>query len=74
RSDGGQASKELQIQGKSRQVWIITRGSTREIRDYDGIKVKEVAINDLIEIAVKRCKQLNYDDDMLSTELFMLGA
>lgn len=74
RSDGGRGSKELQIQGKSRQVWIITRGSTREIRDYDGIKVKEVAIKDLIEIAMKRCQQLSYDADMLSTELFMLGA
>ncbi len=74
RSDGGQASKELEIQGKSRQVWIITRGSTREIRDYDGIKVKEVAIKDLIEIAVKRCKQLNYDEEVLFNELLMLGT
>jgi hypothetical protein len=57
-----------------RQVWIITRGSTHEIRDYDGIKVKEVAIKDLTQIAMKRCKQLNYDADMLSTELFMLGT
>ncbi|MBD1927122.1 hypothetical protein H6F74_12830 [Trichocoleus sp. FACHB-90] len=74
RSDGGRGSKELQIQGKSRQVWIITRGFTREMRDYDGIKVKEVAIKDLVEIAMKRCKQLSYDADNLSTELFMLGA
>jgi hypothetical protein len=74
RSDGGRGSKELHIQGKSHQVWIITRGSTREIRDYDGIKVKEIAIKDLIDIAMKRCQQLNYDADRLSTKLFMLGA
>lgn len=74
RSDGGRNSKELQIQGKSRQVWIITRGCTREIRVYDEIKVKEIAVKDLIDIAMKRCKQLNYDADILSTELFMLGV
>lgn len=74
RGDGGRGSKELQIQGKSRQVWVITRGSTRELRDYDGIKVKEVAIKDLVDIAMKRCKQLSYDADRLSNELFMLGV
>ncbi|OUL35531.1 hypothetical protein BV372_10805 [Nostoc sp. T09] len=74
RADGGRGSKTLQIQGKSRQVWIITRGSTREILDFDGIKVKEIAVKDLIAIATKRCKQLSYDADILSNELLMLGV
>lgn len=73
KSDGGIGSKELQIKGKQRQVWIITKGNSREIRDYDGIRVKEIAIEDLIYIAMKRCKQLNYDIDILSNELFLLG-
>lgn len=74
RADGGRGSKTLQIQGKSRQVWIVTRGYTREILDFDGIKVKEIAVKDLIAIAIKRCKQLSYDADILSNELLMLAA
>jgi len=71
--DGGVGSKELQIKGKQRQVWIVTKGKTREIKDYDGIRVKEISIADLINVSIKRCKQLNYSEDILSSELFMLG-
>jgi hypothetical protein len=74
KTDGGQGRKELQIQGKYRQVWIITRGSTREIRDYDGIKVKEIAVRDLIDIAINRCKDLSYEADRLSSQLALLGS
>jgi len=73
RGDGGQGEKKLQIQNKSRQVWIITRGTTRELLDCDGIKVKEIAIRDLIDIAIARCKDLSYDVDRLSSQLFLLG-
>lgn len=40
KADGGKGSKVLQISGKNRQVWVITRGYTRELYDFDGIKVK----------------------------------
>ncbi|MBW4487220.1 MAG: hypothetical protein KME12_05465 [Trichocoleus desertorum ATA4-8-CV12] len=74
RADGGRGSKTLQIQGKSRQVWIITKGNTRELLDFDGIKVKEVAIKDLITIATERCSELSYDAEYLSSKLVRLGA
>ena len=74
RADGGRGSKTLQIQGKSRQVWIITKGNTRELLDFDGIKVKEVAIKDLITIALERCSELSYDAEYLSSKLVRLGA
>lgn len=73
KTDGGRGTKTLQILGKTRQVWIVTRGTTREIQDFDGIKVKEVAIQNLIEIAIKRCKILNYEAEILSSELNLLG-
>ena len=73
KADGGVGSKELKIKGKRGQVWIVTKGTTRELKDYDGIKVKEVSVQDLIEISIKRCKQLHYDIDFLSNELVILG-
>lgn len=47
-SDGAKKKKTVNINGKTKQVWIITKGQTREIRDYGNIKVKEVSVNDLI--------------------------
>lgn len=73
KADGGLGSKTLQIQGKSRQVWIITKGNTRELLVYDSIKVKEVAIKDLITITIEHCKELSYDAEHLSSKLVMLG-
>ena len=73
KADGGIGSKELQIKNKRGQVWIITKGQTREIKDYDGIRIKEVSIQDLIAIAIKRCKQLSYDLEKLSSDLFFIG-
>nr|WP_290228161.1 hypothetical protein [Trichocoleus desertorum] len=67
KADGGRGSKTLQIQGKSRQVWIITKGSTRELLVYDSIKVKEVAIKDLITITIEHCRELSYDAEHLSS-------
>ncbi|MEP0871800.1 hypothetical protein NDA01_18460 [Trichocoleus desertorum AS-A10] len=73
KADGGRGSKTLQIQGKSRQVWIITKGNTRELLVYDSIKVKEVAIKDLITITIEHCRELSYDAEHLSSKLVMLG-
>ncbi len=71
--DGGTASKTIQISGKKRQVWIITRGTTKELTDYDGIKVKEVSVKDLALIFSKRVKDWSYDIDRLSSDLTLLG-
>lgn len=71
--DGGVASKTLQISGKKRQVWIITKGTTKEINDYEGIKVKEISVNDLCKIFTQRVKDGTYDIEKLSSSLILLG-
>jgi len=57
-SDGGSRSKTLKIDGKTKQVWIITKGKTKEIADYGDIKVKQVSIYSLIKLLELR---LNFD-------------
>ncbi len=49
--DGSVAPKTLQIQGKTKQVWIITKGESQELRDFDSIKIKEISIHDLLSVA-----------------------
>ncbi|OOS26398.1 hypothetical protein B0681_00450 [Moraxella porci DSM 25326] len=71
--DGSSTSKMFKIENKKRQVWIITRGKTREINDYDNIKVKEICIYDLISLLSTRIKDSSYDIDRLTSELILLG-
>lgn len=48
-------SKKYTIGQHKRAVWIITQcKSTNLIEDIDGIKIKEVSVNDLIDLYVKR--------------------
>jgi cold shock CspA family protein len=49
-SDGKSRQKNLKIDGKSKQVWIITKNSSREITDYGNIKVKEVSVHNLVSL------------------------
>lgn len=72
--DGSSTPKMFKIENKKRQVWIITRGKTREINDYDNIKVKEVSVFDLIELLTTRIKDSSYDLDRLTSELILLGS
>lgn len=72
RSDGGSGSKVLQISGKSRQVWIITRNKTRELNDYDGIKVKEVSFQDLIKVLATRLHSGIFEQEDLSAKLTLI--
>lgn len=71
--DGSSKSKMFKLENTKRQVWIITRGKTREINDYDNIKVKEVSVFDLIELLATRIKDSSYDSDRLTSELILLG-
>lgn len=72
--DGSSTSKMFKIENKKRQVWIITRGKTREINDYDNIKVKEISVFDLIDLLATRIKDSSYDLDRLTSELILLGS
>jgi len=60
--------KEYDISARDKQVWIITRGNTRLVKQVDDIKIKEVSIQRLIEIYKKRLKE-NLDEGELEKEL-----
>jgi hypothetical protein len=48
----------------NQQVWIITRGTNRFIKNIEGVSVKEVTIQSLIDLFIKRLSQ-----DMLEGQL-----
>lgn len=65
-SDGATKTKKtVNINGKTKQVWIITKGKTREILDYSRIKIKEISVNDLIwQLQIKLNKDVIEEDDL----------
>jgi len=71
--DGSNASKTLQISGKTKQVWIITQGESKELRDFDSIKIKEISIHDLMNTLSKRIKDPTYDVERLVNDLMFIG-
>lgn len=71
--DGGIAPKTIQITGKTKQVWIITKGESKEIRDFDSIKIKEISIYDLLAIFAKRITDNAYDIERLVNDLIFIG-
>ncbi len=71
-TDGGGRKKTLHIQGKTRQVWIITQEKTRELYDVDGIRIKEISIQDLIQIFNKRLYSDAFEEDELSAHLAVI--
>ncbi|MBE9207779.1 hypothetical protein IQ244_14880 [Nostoc sp. LEGE 06077] len=70
--DGGVGRKTVPLPGK-KQVWIITRGETRELEDFGGIKVKEIAVADLCQVLERRLRDIAYDVDRLATDLTLIG-
>ncbi|WP_227788888.1 MULTISPECIES: cold shock domain-containing protein [unclassified Nodularia (in: cyanobacteria)] len=71
-TDGGVRKKTLQIQGKNCQVWIITKNNTRELYDVDGIRVKEVAVQDLMKVFNKRLYSDAFEENELSANLAVI--
>ncbi len=72
--DGSVAPKKtFQIQEKVKQVWIITKGKSQELRDVDSIKVKEISIYDLLNVLSKRMKNKNYDIECFVNDLMFIG-
>lgn len=72
--DGGIVQKTLNITNKTRQVWVITKRKSREIEDYDGIKIKEISVSDIVNILKNKIKDGSYDTDKLSSSLMLLGS
>lgn len=65
-------AKEISLNiNSNKQVWIITKGKTKIIKDSDNILVKEIALNSLIDILEDRLGNLKYDN--LMTKLLELG-
>ena len=65
-------TKEISLnKTNNKQVWIITKNKTRIIKDSDNILVKEISLNDLIDVLEERLSNLKYDN--LMTRLLELG-
>ncbi len=54
RSPTGKTTPKMVKVARHKQVWIITKGKTRVIKDVNNIKVKEVAVVDLIQLLKMR--------------------
>ncbi len=65
--NGSTYTKTVKIAGKNRQVWIITKGKSREISDYGNVKVKEIGINDLIWLFNIRIRSSVIEEEDLSS-------
>jgi hypothetical protein len=61
------------ISRHTKQVWIITRGTSRIKWHFDDIKVKEVSVSDLIKIYKWRLQQDPLREEELVKELVSLG-
>lgn len=71
--DGSTAPKTMQISGKTKQVWIITKGESKELREFDNIKIKEISIYDLINILTKRLEEPTYDAEHIVNDFMFIG-
>jgi hypothetical protein len=61
------------ISNRTKQVWIITRGTSRILHKVEDIKVKEVSISDLIQIYKWRLEENFLDEEELEKELVSVG-
>ena len=61
----------FKVSGCKKQIWIITKGASREIRKIDDIIVKEVSVYDLIDLYIERLKQ-NFNEDEFEERLMIL--
>ncbi len=68
-ADGGSRKKTLQIAGKSNHVWIVTRGKSLELSDYGGVKVKEVAVQDLLRVLRVKLMSDTFEEEDLASDL-----
>jgi hypothetical protein len=58
-----------------KQVWVITRNESKIIGETNGIFVKQIGINDLINIMIRRLiSDSTYKEQQLSEDLISLGS
>ncbi|MDG6882413.1 Uncharacterised protein [Phocoenobacter uteri] len=73
KSDGSESNKTIQISNLKKQVWIITRGKTQELEEFEGIKVKEISIDSLLKIFSNRLNSKDYNEDRLLSDLMLIS-
>jgi len=54
RTDGSSGEKRLTIQGKTKQVWIVTTGENCELFETDEVKVREISAQSIVDLVKKR--------------------
>ena len=63
---------KIHVTGSDKQVWIITKGQTQTIDMVGDITVKEISVQDLVNLNEKRMLK-NLDEKQLANELEALG-
>ena len=71
--DGPTTPKTIPLTDKSKQVWIITKGESKKISNYDNVKVKEISIHDLCKIFQKRLHNITYDNEKLMNDFIFIA-
>jgi hypothetical protein len=66
--DGG----TVDVRESEKQVWLVTKGKTHTIRKVDDIVIREVSVQDLMDLNEKRIVD-NLDEDQLAYELKIIG-
>lgn len=61
------------IQSKTRQVWIITKGDTRSLYETEGVVVREIAIDDLASLLEIKLNANNFKESDLLKYLLELN-
>jgi len=61
------------IQSKTRQVWIITKGVTRDLYETEGLVVREIAIDDLASLLEIKLNANNFKESDLLKYLLELS-
>lgn len=61
------------IQSKARQVWIVTKGVTRDLYETEGLVVREVAIDDLASLLEIKLNANNFKESDLLKYLLELS-
>lgn len=61
------------IQSKTRQVWIITKGITRDLYETEGLVVREIAIDDLSSLLEIKLNANNFKESDLLKYLLELS-
>lgn len=58
--------KLYSLKKTSKQVWIITKNDSKLIRKHDGVTIKEISINSLLQLYTQRLTEEMDDEELLN--------